>query len=237
MGLNLFDIKSVNEADRVVNDATEMFLKMFGPEIFGPRIQEYFKFGALTLLEDLEDPATLLDVPRLFTDDSYREYKTKKVKNPVVKNFWEKTYSAMGDREKQEIIPYFTSKFVSFNTNSLIRNIIGQTRSAFNFRQIMDEGKILLINLSKGKIGELNAQLLGMILVSNIYNAAMSRADIDEDKRRDFYLYVDEFQNFVTNTFADILSEARKYRLSLIMAHQYIAQLDGGGGNNIGESG
>ena len=237
MGLNLFDIKSINEADRVVNDATEMFLKMFGPEIFGPRIQEYFKFGALTLLEDLEDPATLLDVPRLFTDDAYREYKTKKVKNPVVRNFWEKTYSAMGDREKQEIIPYFTSKFVSFNTNSLIRNVIGQTRSAFNFRQIMDEGKILLINLSKGKIGELNAQLLGMILVSNIYNAAMSRADIDEDKRRDFYLYVDEFQNFVTNTFADILSEARKYRLSLIMAHQYIAQLDGGGGNNIGESG
>lgn len=237
MGLNLYDITSVNQADRVVNDATEMFLKMFGPEIFGPRIQEYFKFGSLTLLEDLEDPATLLDVPRLFTDEAYREYKTKKVKNPVVKNFWEKTYSAMGDREKQEIIPYFTSKFVSFNTNSLIRNIIGQTRSAFNFRQIMDEGKILLVNLSKGKIGELNAQLLGMILVSNIYNAAMSRADIDEDKRRDFYLYVDEFQNFVTNTFADILSEARKYRLSLIMAHQYIAQLDGGWGNNIWESG
>ncbi len=237
MWLNLYDIKSIDEADRVVNDATEMFLKMFGPEIFGPRIQEYFKFGSLTLLEDLEDPATLLDVPRLFTDDVYREYKTKKVKNPVVKNFWDKTYASMGDREKQEIIPYFTSKFVSFNTNSLIRNIIGQTKSAFNFREIMDEGKILLINLSKGKIGELNAQLLGMVIVSNIYNAAMSRADQEESKRRDFYLYVDEFQNFVTNTFADILSEARKYRLSLIMAHQYIAQLDWGGGNNIGESG
>lgn len=237
MGLNLYDITSLDQADRVVNDATEMFLKMFGPEIFGPRIQEYFKFGSLTLLEDLEDPATLLDVPRLFTDEVYRELKTSKVKNPVVKNFWDKTYASMGDREKQEIIPYFTSKFVSFNTNSLIRNIIGQTRSAFNFRQIMDEGKILLINLSKGKIGELNAQLLGMIVVSNIYNAAMSRADMEENKRRDFYLYVDEFQNFVTNTFADILSEARKYRLALIMAHQYIAQLDGGGGNNIGESG
>ncbi len=189
------------------------------------------------MLEDLEDPSTLIDVPRLFTDETYREYKVKRVKNPVVKNFWEKTYNAIGDREKQEIIPYFTSKFVSFITNSLIRNIIGQTKSAFNFRQIMDEGKILLVNLSKGKIGELNAQLLGMILVSNIYNAAMSRQDIDEDKRRDFYLYVDEFQNFVTNTFADILSEARKYKLALVMAHQYIAQLDGGGGNNIGESG
>lgn len=236
MGLNLYEISSVDQSDRVVNDATEMFLKMFGPEIFGPRIQEYFKYGSLTLLEDLDDPATLIDVPRLFTDETYREYKVKKVKNPVVRNFWERTYNAIGEREKQEIIPYFTSKFVSFITNSLIRNIIGQTKSAFNFRQIMDEGKILLVNLSKGKIGELNAQLLGMILVSNIYNAAMSRQDIDEDKRRDFYLYVDEFQNFVTNTFADILSEARKYKLSLIMAHQYIAQLDGGASNNIGES-
>ena len=236
MGLNLYEISSVDEADRVVNDATEMFLKMFGPEIFGPRIQEYFKFGSLTLLEDLDDPATLLDVPRLFTDETYREYKVGKVKNPVVKNFREKTYNAIGEREKQEIIPYFTAKFVSFTTNSLIRNIIGQTKSAFNFRQMMDEGKILLVNLSKGKIGELNAQLLGMILVSNIYNAALSRQDIEESKRRDFYLYVDEFQNFVTNTFADILSEARKYRLGLIMAHQYIAQLDGGASNNIGES-
>lgn len=237
MGLNLYEISSPNEADRAVNDATEIFLKMFGPEIFGPRIQEYFKYGSLTLLEDMEEGATLLDVPRLFTDDSYREYKTKKVQNPVVKNFWEKTYSAMGDREKQEIIPYFTSKFVSFNTNSLIRNIIGQTKSAFNFREVMDNQKILLINLSKGKVGELNAQLLGMILVSKIYNGAMGRADMDEKDRKDFYLYVDEFQNFVTNTFADILSEARKYRLALIMAHQYIAQLDSGNGNNIGESG
>lgn len=236
MGLNLYDISSIDQADRVVNDATEMFLKMFGPEIFWPRIQEYFKFGSLTLLEDLEDPPTLLDVPRLFTDDVFREQKTKNLKNPVVRNFWEKTYQAMGDREKQEIIPYFTSKFVSFNTNSLIRNIIGQTKSAFDFRQVMDEWKILLVNLSKGKIGELNAQLLGMILVANIYNAAMSRGDVEEDKRRDFFLYVDEFQNFVTNTFADILSEARKYHLSLIMAHQYIAQLDWGGSNNIWET-
>lgn len=236
MGLNLYEINSIDEADRAVNDATEMFIKMFGPEIFGPRIQEYFKYGSLTLLEDLDDPATLIDIPRLFTDEVYREYKVKKVKNPVVRNFWERTYNSIGDREKQEIIPYFTSKFVSFITNSLIRNIIGQTKSAFDFRQIMDEGKILLVNLSKGKIGELNAQLLGMILVSNIYNAAMSRQDIDEKDRKDFYLYVDEFQNFVTNTFADILSEARKYKLCLIMAHQYIAQLDGGASNNIGET-
>lgn len=236
IGLNLYNINSYNEADRVVNDATEMFLKMFGPEVFGPRLQEYFKFWSLTLLEDLEDGATLLDIPRLFTDEVFREYKTSKVKNPMVRNFWDRTYVSIGEREKAEIIPYLTAKFVSFTTNSLIRNIIWQTKSVFNFRKIMDEGKILLVNLSKGKIGELNTQLLGMIIVSQISNGAMSRADIPEDKRKDFYLYVDEFQNFVTNTFADILSEARKYHLSLIMAHQYIAQLDWGASNNIGET-
>ncbi len=235
MGLNLYEIDSIDQADRVVNDATEIFLKMFGPEIFGPRIQEYFKYWSLTLLEDMEEGATLIDVPRLFTDEVFREYKVKKVKNPVVRNFWERTYNAMGEREKQEIIPYFTSKFVSFITNRLIRNIIWQTKSAFRFRQVMDEGKILLVNLSKWKIWELNAQLLGMILVSQIYNAAMSRADIPEEQRRDFYLYVDEFQNFVTWTFADILSEARKYHLALIMAHQYIAQLEWWAGHNIGD--
>ena len=226
MWLNLYEIDKPEQADRVVNDATEIFIKMFGAEIFGPRIQEYFKYGSLTLLEDMEEGATLLDVPRLFTDEWYREYKTAKVRNPTVRNFWEKTYNAMGDREKQEIIPYFTSKFVSFNTNWLIRNIIGQTKSAFKFREAMDNRKIVLINLSKGRIWEMNAQLLWMIIVSQIYNAAMSRADIPEKERKDFYLYVDEFQNFVSSTFADILSEARKYKLALIMAHQYIAQLE-----------
>ncbi|PID34873.1 MAG: hypothetical protein CR971_00950 [candidate division SR1 bacterium] len=237
MGLNLFEINDLDEADRTVNDATEIFIKMFGAEIFGPRIQEYFKYGSLTLLEDFEDRPTILDVTRLYTDEAYREFKVAKVTNPVVKNFWTKTYNAMGDREKAEIIPYFSSKFVSFNTNRLIRNIIGQTKSAFDITDAMNNQKILLINLSKGKIGELNAQLLGMILVSKIYNAAMARAKMDQKDRKDFYLYVDEFQNFVSNTFADILSEARKYRLSLIMAHQYIAQLEKGAGNNLGESG
>jgi len=226
MGLNLYEIDNLDQADRTVNDATEIFLKMFWPEIFWPRIQEYFKYGSLTLLEDFEDRPTLLDVTRLFTDDGYREFKLKKVTNAVVKNWWEKTYNSMWDREKQEIIPYFSSKFVSFNTNRLIRNIIWQTKSAFQFDDIMNNQKILLINLSKGKIWELNAQLLGMIIVSKVYNSAMARASIPEKDRKDFYLYVDEFQNFVSWTFADILSEARKYRLGLIMAHQYIAQLD-----------
>jgi hypothetical protein len=226
MGLNLYEIDNLDQADRTVNDATEIFLKMFWPEIFWPRIQEYFKYGSLTLLEDFEDRPTLLDVTRLFTDDWYREFKLKKVTNAVVRNWWEKTYNSMWDREKQEIIPYFSSKFVSFNTNRLIRNIIWQTKSAFKFDDIMNNQKILLINLSKGKIWEMNAQLLGMIIVSKVYNAAMARASIPEKDRKDFYLYVDEFQNFVSWTFADILSEARKYRLGLIMAHQYIAQLD-----------
>ena len=230
MGLNLYEINSLDEADRTVNDATEIFLKMFGPEIFGPRIQEYFKYGSLTILEDFEDRPTLLDVVRLFTDEAYREVKVAKVTNAVVRNRRERTYNSMGDREKAEIIPYFSSKFVSFNTNRLIRNIIGQTKSAFNFDDVMNNQKILLVNLSKGKIWEMNAQLLGMILVSKIYNSAMGRAKLDPKDRKDFYLYVDEFQNFVSGTFADILSEARKYRLGLIMAHQYIAQLEAGKG-------
>jgi len=226
MGLNLYEIDHPDQADRTVNDATEIFMKMFWPEIFGPRIQEYFKYGSLTILEDFDDKPTLLDVPRLFTDETYREFKTKKVKNAVVKNFREKTYNSMWDREKQEIIPYFTSKFVSFNTNRLIRNIIGQTKSAIRFKDAMDNQKIVLVSLSKGKIWEINAQLLGMIMVSQIYNAAMGRASMAKEDRKDFMLYVDEFQNFVSWTFADILSEARKYRLCLIMAHQYIAQLE-----------
>lgn len=228
MWLNLYDIANIDQADRTVNDATEIFLKMFGPEIFWPRIQEYFKYWSLTILEDFEDKPTLLDVPRLFTDETYRTYKTKRVQNAVVRSFWEKTYNAMWDREKQEIIPYFTSKFVSFNTNRLIRNIIGQTSTAIKFREAMDSQKIILISLSKWDIGEMNAQLLGMIMVSQIYNGAMARADTAAQDRKDFFLYVDEFQNFVSATFADILSEARKYRLALIMAHQYIAQLEAG---------
>jgi len=226
MWLNLYEISNLDEADRVVNDATEIFLKMFGPEIFGPRLQEYFKYGSLTLLEDFDDRPTLLDVVRLFTDESYREYKVKKVTNATVRNWREKTFASMGDREKQEIIPYLSAKFVSFNTNRLIRNIIWQTKSAFTFEDVMNNQKILIINLSKGRIWELNAQLLGMIIVSKIYTSAMARAKMAEKDRKDFYLYVDEFQNFVSGTFADILSEARKYRLCLIMAHQYIAQLE-----------
>ena len=234
MWLNMLEVLSTDseirkrEMDRAAMDATEIFIKIFGDEIFGPRIQHYFRNWCLTLMEDEEDGGTIIDVPRLFTDEAFLKFKSSKVKNPVVKSFWEHEYANTWDREKQEMIPYFSSKFGPFVTNTTIRNIIGQPKSAFNIREIMDNQKVLLVNLSKGKIWALNAQLLWLIFVSKINMAAMSRADMLEEDRKDFYLYVDEFQNFATETFWEILSEARKYHLALIMAHQFIAQIWGG---------
>jgi len=225
MGLNLLEAKTPEEMDRASLDAMEIFIKLFGDEIFGPRIQHYFRNACLTLMEDIEEGATLIDVPRIFVDEEFKKYKLTKVKNAVVKSFWDHEYASTGDREKQEMIPYFSAKFGPFITNTTIRNIIGQPKSAFNIREVMDTQKILLVNLSKGKIGDVNAQLLGLIFVNKVNMAAMTRQDMTKEKRKDFYMYVDEFQNFATDTFATILSEARKYRLGLIMAHQYIAQL------------
>ncbi len=235
MGLNMLDLIASDptlrsiEKDRAALDATSIFIKMYGDEIFGPRIQHYFRNGCLTLMDDDEDGWTLIDVPRLFVDEWFMKYKTSKIKNVMVKAFWDHEYAQTGDREKQEMIPFFSAKFGPFITNATMRNIIGQTKSAFNLRQVMDEQKVLMVNLSKWRIGDLNAQLLGLIMVSKINMAAMSRADIPEDKRKDFFLYVDEFQNFATDTFGEILSEARKYKLALIMAHQFIAQIGGSG--------
>jgi Type IV secretory system Conjugative DNA transfer len=235
MGLNMLDIIATDptlrsiEKDRAALDATSIFIKMYGDEIFGPRIQHYFRNGCLTLMDDEEEGGTLIDVPRLFVDEAFMKYKTSKIKNVMVKAFWDHEYAQTGDREKQEMIPFFSAKFGPFITNTTMRNIIGQTKSAFNLRQVMDEEKVLMVNLSKGRIGDLNAQLLGLIMVSKINMAAMSRADMPEDQRKDFFLYVDEFQNFATDTFGEILSEARKYRLALIMAHQFIAQIGGSG--------
>jgi type IV secretory pathway TraG/TraD family ATPase VirD4 len=235
LGLNMLDLIATEpalqaiEKDRAALDATSIFIKMYGDEIFGPRIQHYFRNGCLTLMDDAEDGGTLIDVPRLFVDEAFMKYKVSKIKNVMVKAFWEHEYAQTGDREKQEMIPFFSAKFGPFITNTTMRNIIGQTKSAFNLRKVMDDQKVLMVNLSKGKIGDLNAQLLGLIMVSKINMAAMSRADMPEDQRKDFYLYVDEFQNFATDTFGEILSEARKYRLALIMAHQFIAQIGGNG--------
>lgn len=227
MGLNLLEAHTPEEKDRASLDAMEIFIKLFGNEIFGPRIQHYFRNGCLTLMDDEEEGATLIDVPRLFVDDEFQRYKVSKCKNSVVRSFWENEMAKTGAREKEEMIPYFSAKFGPFITNTTIRNIIGQPKSAFNVREIMDTGKVLLVNLSKGKIGDVNAQLLGLIFVNKVNMAAMSRADVPQRDRRRFYLYVDEFQNFITDAFATILSEARKYELGLIMAHQYIGQLVG----------
>jgi len=225
MGLNMLEAETSAQRDLASSQATEIFIKLFGDEIFGPRIQHYFRNACLTLMEDPEEGATLIDVPRIFTDDAFLKYKVAKVTNPVVKSFWQHEYANTGDRERQEMIPYFSSKFGPFITNSIMRNTIGQKKSAFDFRKVMDEQKILLVKLSKGKIGDLNTQLLGLVMVARIQMAAMSRADIPESERKDFFLYVDEFQNFATDSFCSILSEARKYRLNLVMAHQYINQL------------
>jgi hypothetical protein len=227
MGLNLLEAKTPEEKDRAALDAMEIFLKLFGNEIFGPRIQHYFRNGCLTLMDDEEEGATLIDVPRLFVDDEFQRFKVSKCKNPVVRGFWEHEIVKTGAREKEEMIPYFSAKFGPFITNTMMRNIIGQPKSAFDIRKIMDEGKVLLVNLSKGKVGDINAQLLGLVFVNKVNQAALARADVPREKRRRFYLYVDEFQNFVTDAFATILSEARKYELGLIMAHQYIGQLVG----------
>lgn len=183
-----------------------------------------------TLLALLEYPdATLLGVNRMYTDKLYRQKVIDNVKDPVVKDFWTKEFANYGDRYTQEATPAIQNKVGQFTGNPLIRNIIGQPKSSFDIRTMMDEGKILIINLSKGLVGETNMRLLGSMLTTRIFLAAMSRADLSADKLKrlpHFYFYVDEFQNFANETFAEILSEARKYRLNLVIAHQYIEQME-----------
>lgn len=226
MGLNLLEAKTDEEKDMVALDAMNIMIKLFDEEIFGPRIQDYFRNGCLTLMDDPEGGA-LTDIVRLFTDDDFQRYKVSKVKNPIVKSFWIHQMAKTGAREKQEMIPYFAAKFGAFVTNTMMRNIIGQTQSAFDFYKVMQEGKILLMNLAKGETGEINSKLLGMIIVSKMQMAALQRQRVPKSERRDFFLYIDEFQNYVTESIEVILSEARKYRLGLAIAHQYLAQLEG----------
>ncbi len=226
MGLNLLEGKSPEERDLIALDAMNMMVKMYGEEVFGPRIQDYFRNGCLTLMEDEEEGGAITDLVRLFTDDEWNKYKVAKVKNPVVRSFWENQMAKTGQREKQEMIPYFAAKFGQFVTNTLMRNIVGQTKSSFDIGECMNSGKIILMNLSKGLIGDINSTLLGMIVVNKIQVAAMRRQRESAEKRKDFFLYIDEFQNFVTPSIESILSEARKYRLGLILAHQYIDQLE-----------
>ena len=227
MGLNLLEWKTKEQKDFLVQEAIQIFYKLFDPTgqgFIGPQFEHWMRNAALTVME-YPKGGTLIEIPKLFTDDSFREIRVAYLKDPVVKAFWTQQLAKTADFHKSEMYNYFISKFGRFMTNITMRNIIGQPKSAFDFREAMDSGKVLLINLAKGEIGEINSNLLGMIFVARMFTAALSRGDIPEEQRRDFYLYVDEFQNFATDTFASILSEARKFRLDLNITNQYIAQI------------
>jgi hypothetical protein len=228
LGFNMFEWHRAEDKDFLIQEAIAIFYKLFDPThqgFIGPQFEHWFRNAALTLM-DQPNGGSLVEVPALFIDDNFRNQCVANVKDPVIKSFWEKQMAQTADFHKSEMLNYFISKFGRFMTNDMMRNIIGQKKSGFDVRKVMDEGKILIVNLSKGKMGELNSNMLGLILISKLQMAVMSRADLPEDKRRPFYVYVDEFQNFVTDSFSTILSEARKYGLSLTIANQYIAQLE-----------
>ncbi len=207
----------------VASGLVGVFQKLWA-DSWGPRLEYILRNSILAIL-DFPD-STLLGVVRMLSDKEYRKEVVANIKDPVVKSFWEKEFAGYADKFASEAVSPIQNKVGQFLSSSLMRNIVGQTKSTIDMRKIMDEGKILIMNLSKGRIGEDNSALLGAMMITKIQLAAMSRVDIDEKDRRDFYLYIDEFQNFSTESFANILSEARKYRLNLIMAHQYIEQLD-----------
>lgn len=227
LGLNIFEYSSPEQKDFLVQEAIGMLYKLYDPGktgMIGPRFEHWFRNAALTLMADPHG-ASFIELPKVFTDAAYLKNKFQYLTDPSVIEFWTKEMGQTSDFHKSEMLGWFVSKFGAFQSNEMMRNIIGQTKSGFNIRDIMDNKKILIVNLSKGRVGELNSQLLGMIFVIKIQAAAMSRANVPEDQRSDFCLYVDEFQNFSTDSFAAILSEARKYRLNLIVANQFIGQL------------
>jgi len=230
IGLNMLEYSFSHPEQKtfVVNELFSILDKLYDMKIAGgPMFEQYTRNALLLLLEDMpNEPATLMEIPRIFNDDEFRERKLERITNPTVIDFWEReAVMTTGEHSLANMASWITSKFNNFIANDYMRPIIGQPKSAFNFREIMDQGKILLVNLSKGRIGDVNANLLGMILVGKILMAALSRTDVSEEKRPTFNLYIDEFQNFTTDSISIILSEARKYRLSLTIAHQFIGQL------------
>ena len=213
----------------VVNELFSIFQKLYGavPESMGPIFEQYFRNAAMLVMDDPASGNTLMEVERVMVDKNFRALKLSKTKNIVVRTFWEDVAEkAGGEAALQNIVPYITSKFDIFLANEIMRPIVGQEASAFNFREVMDTQKILLVNLSKGRLGDINSHLLGLIIVGKLLIAALSRGEILQKDRKDFYLYIDEFQNVTTKSIATILSEARKYRLNLTVAHQFIGQLD-----------
>ncbi len=211
------------EAKHLVASGLMGVFKKIWPDVWSARMEYILNNTVLALLEI--PGSTLLGINRMFSDKLFRKSVVDQLSDPIVKTFWTQEYAKYQQRYEQEATAAIQNKIGQFSSASVIRNIIGQPISSFDFRKSMDEGKIIIMNLSKGRIGEDNSKLLGGMLITKIQLAAMSRVDIPEEKRRDFYLYVDEFQNFVTDSFATILSEARKYRLNLIITNQYIGQL------------
>lgn len=227
MGLNLFEFNLPEQKDFLIQEAINMLYKLYDPQrqgIIGPRYEHWFRNAALTVMANPEG-GTFIDIPKVFTDNKYARQLLQGVTDQTVLDFWNKEMAQTSDYHKSEVLGWFVSKFGAFLSNEMMRNIIGQQKSAFDLRHIMDNKKILLVNLSKGRTGELNSKLLGMIFVMKFQAAAMSRANIPENERVDFCLYVDEFQNFSTDSFATIMSEARKYHLNLFVANQFTTQL------------
>ena len=229
LGLNLieYDPNYPEQKTFLINEMIKIFDKLYDlKSTGGPIFEQYMRNALLLIMDDPESGATLMEVPKVLADAQFRNMKLDRCKDPTVVAFWkEEAEKAGGDAALANVVPYVTSKLTQFISNDTMRPIIGQQKSAFNLRDVMDNQKILLIDLSKGQIGEMNAFLLGMILIGKILMSALSRSDISEEKRKDFYLYIDEFQNFTTDSISSILSEARKYGLNLIIAHQYLGQL------------
>jgi len=229
MGLNMleYDPKYPEQKTFVVNELMGIFNKLFDMKIGGGAMfEQYFRNSAFLVMEDPESGSTLLEITRVLGDKEFRDMKLAKCKNPIIKQFWVSAEQTTGDQSLANFVPYISSKFDNFISNDIMRPVVLQQNSVFNFRKIMDEKKILLVNLSKGRLGDINANLIGLVLVGKIQMAALSRVDMFGKPMNDFYLYIDEFQNVTTDSIASILSEARKYRLSLNIAHQYITQLE-----------
>ena len=228
VGMNMFEFTSEDQKDFIVQEGISMLQSLFDPQnqgFFGPRGQHMFRNAALLLMSDPKG-ATFIDIPQCFTDPEFVKSKLKYVTDKAVYDYWTKEFPAsQKSSDAGEVITWFASKWGPFIANTIMKNTLGQVKSGFNIREIMDNKKIFLVNLSKGRLGDINANLLGMIFVMKFQQAAMSRQDIPEDQRQDFCLYVDEFQNFATDSFESILSEARKYRLNLIVAKQFMTQL------------
>ncbi len=227
IGLNMLEINTEEQKDFATQEMIAIFYRLVtDPSMIGPMFEHNMRNVMLTLMADMVNPGTIAEIPRMFTDDEFVKEWKKKLTDPMVLAFWDKEMAKTSDFHKSEMLGYLISKVGRFVENSMIRNIIGQSHSGFNFREVMDKKKILIVNLAKGLVGEINSNLLGLIIVSKLQMTALERASLPEEQRSDFYLYIDEFQNFITESIATILSEARKYRLELIIAHQYMKQLE-----------